>query len=104
MSAERVDVATAQAMTRAGDTVIDVRSPEEFAAGHIVGAVNVPLDTLPAGADGIEGQLLTACSMGGRAARAAEILTAAGRSALVIDGGTKAWARAGLPIDGHVAP
>lgn len=27
--------------------VIDVRPPEEFAAGHIPGAVNVPLDTLP---------------------------------------------------------
>jgi rhodanese-related sulfurtransferase len=66
-------------MVRAGDTVIDVRRPEEFARGHIAGAINVPIETLPAGVDGIEGQLLTACSMGGRASRAADLLVAAGR-------------------------
>ncbi len=98
MAAERVDVRTAREMVRAGDVVIDVRSPDEYAAGHISGALNIPIDqlsleTLP------DGQILTACSMGGRAGRAADLLDRAGRTAFVIDGGTKAWQAAGLPIE-----
>jgi rhodanese-related sulfurtransferase len=98
VAAERVDVRTARQMQRAGDTIVDVRSPDEFAGGHIAGAVNIPLDrlspeTLPAG------QILTTCSMGGRGGRAADMLVAAGREAFSIDGGTKAWAAAGLPIE-----
>jgi rhodanese-related sulfurtransferase len=97
--AERVDVITAREMIRAGDTVIDVRRPEEYARGHIAGAINVPIETLPSGVEGIEGPVLTACSMGGRASRAADLLVSGGRTAFVIDGGTKAWAAAGLPVD-----
>ena len=96
--AERVDVSTAREMVRAGDTVIDVRRPEEFARGHIAGAVNIPIERLPDGIDTIHGQVLTACSLGGRAARAADILLAAGHAAVVIEGGTKAWAAAGFPV------
>jgi rhodanese-related sulfurtransferase len=42
--------------------------------------------------------VLTACSMGGRATRAADLLDLAGRTAFVIGGGTKAWRAAGLPV------
>jgi rhodanese-related sulfurtransferase len=98
MAAERIDVQTAREMWRAGDTIIDVRSPDEYAAGHIAGAVNVPIDTLPKGADRLpDGPLITACSMGGRAGRAADLLDLAGRTAFTIIGGTKAWQAAGLP-------
>lgn len=97
--AEQVDVSTAREMVRAGDIVIDVRRPEEYARGHIAGSINVPIELLPRGLDGINGQVLTACSMGGRAARAADILVAAGHPAFVIEGGTKAWARAGYPVE-----
>jgi rhodanese-related sulfurtransferase len=44
------------------------------------------------------GPILTACSRGGRASRAADLLDLDGRTAFVIDGGTVAWQRAGLPI------
>jgi len=96
-------VATAREMVRAGDTVIDVRRPEEYARGHIAGAINVPIETLPSGVEDIEGQLLTACSMGGRASRAADLLVAAGRSAFTIAGGTNAWAAAGYPVQPRAA-
>jgi rhodanese-related sulfurtransferase len=99
MAAEVIDVGTAREMWRLGDIVIDVRRPSEYANGHIAGALNVPIDTLPAAADTLpDGQILTACSMGGRAARAANLLMLSGRTAFSIAGGTKAWQRAGLPI------
>jgi rhodanese-related sulfurtransferase len=79
-------------MWRLGDPVIDVRTPAEYAAGHIAGAINIPIDTLPFGAEHLPDRpVLTACSMGGRAGRAAHLLSLAGRTAFSIEGGTKAW-------------
>ena len=98
-SAERVDIAAARAIWQAGDTVVDVRSPDEYAHGHLPGAINVPIDSLAFRAKELPaGQLLTVCSMGNRSWRAAQLLAAAGREALSLTGGTKAWAAAGLPI------
>jgi rhodanese-related sulfurtransferase len=98
-SEERVEVAVARAIWLAGDTVVDVRSPEEYAQGHLPGAVNVPIDSLAFRAKELPaGQLLTVCSMGNRSWRAAQLLAAAGREALSLTGGTKAWAAAGLPL------
>jgi rhodanese-related sulfurtransferase len=84
-------------MQRAGDTIIDVRTHDEYVKGHIAGAINMPIgilavDRLPSG------QLLTTCSTGTRGGRAADLLDRAGRPALSIEGGTKAWAAAGFPI------
>lgn len=99
MAAERVDVRTAAEMWRAGDLIIDVRTPEEYAGGHIAGALNVPIGLLPfAARDLPPGSILTACSRGGRASRAAELLDHDGRTAFVIGGGTVEWERSGLPI------
>jgi rhodanese-related sulfurtransferase len=55
--------------------VIDVRSPQEFAAGHIPGAVNIPLDELARKLDEMkvpkDTTLVTMCEHGGRSSRAA---------------------------------
>jgi rhodanese-related sulfurtransferase len=86
-------------MWRAGDLVLDVRTPEEYASGHIAGALNVPIGLLPfAARDLPPGPVLTACSRGGRASRAADLLDQDGRTAFVIDGGTVEWERSGLPV------
>jgi rhodanese-related sulfurtransferase len=99
MAAEPIDVQTAFQMWRAGDTVIDVRSPSEYAQGHIAGALNVPIDTLPLAAEQLpDGPVITACSLGRRGGRAAELLDLVGRTSFSIIGGTKAWQAAGLPI------
>lgn len=75
--------------------VVDVRSPQEFAEGHVDGAVNIPLETLaqrlselPRGA-----RVVTVCGKGGgRSERAAEQLRASGfSSARSLCGGTRAW-------------
>lgn len=80
------------------DAVIDVRSNIEFWLGHLPGAACVPVDTLPAGLDGVQGvskgaRILVYCASGGRSAMAKQILEAAGYTH-VTDGGGYASARA----------
>lgn len=43
-----VDSATARKLVAAGVKVVDVRTPAEFAAGHVPGAVNIPHDEMAA--------------------------------------------------------
>ncbi|GJF34482.1 transporter [Kitasatospora sp. NE20-6] len=84
-------------------TVVDVRSPGEYAAGHIPGAHNVPLDRLGealptlravAGKSGIA----VVCASGNRSRTACDQLAAAGITALALTGGTSAWADGGHPL------
>ncbi len=99
MAAERIAPAVAREMQRAGDPIVDVRSPDEYASGHITGAINVPIAMVPKALDAFgDRPVITACSMGGRGGRAADLIDAAGRTAFTIEGGTKAWSAAGLPI------
>ncbi|MGW0927333.1 rhodanese-like domain-containing protein [Streptomyces sp. NPDC002644] len=96
---------TAEAAARAGDlTIVDVRTPGEFAGGHLPGAHNIPLDrldeateTLRAAAD--RGPLLVVCASGARSATACSRLAAAGLEAATLEGGTGAWAAAGHPLE-----
>lgn len=97
MAAERIDVRTAREMQRAGDAIIDVRTPAEYITGHIPGSVNVPIELLPFRTLP-PGQLITTCSTGRRGERAADLLDRLGRVAFHLGGGTKAWAAAGLPL------
>ena len=81
--------------------LIDVRTPEEFAEGHLPGAVNVPLDqfdpeTLPP-AEGK--QTILYCRSARRSGEAADLLAAHdGEGATHLDGGILAWDAAGLPV------
>lgn len=75
--------------------VVDVRSPDEFAQGHVAGAINIPLDTL---ADRLSelprhASIVTVCGKGGgRSDRAAAQLRSQGfSSARSLCGGTFAW-------------
>ncbi|MDP1830079.1 MAG: MFS transporter [Archangium sp.] len=83
------------ALSAAGAVIVDVRSPEEFSAGHVDGAINIPLDELPVRAATLPKQQLvvTVCGKGGgRSDRAAELLRAQGFSrARPLCGGTQAW-------------
>ena len=85
-------------------TLIDVRSPAEFASGHALGARNLPLDRLDATALAKEprlGPLYVICQGGTRSRKACEQLAAAGLTDLVdVAGGTNAWQAAGLPVEG----
>jgi rhodanese-related sulfurtransferase len=80
---------------------IDVRTPEEYAAGHANRARNIPLDTLMANLDKLEKNepVYLICQTGRRSQEAARMLNAAGfRQTVSIAGGTAAWQAAGLPM------
>ena len=82
--------------------VVDVRRPAEYAAGHIPGAINRPLDQLhrDASAIGDARRLAVVCAGGYRSSAASSILQARGfRDIVNVAGGTGAWAKAGYPTE-----
>jgi rhodanese-related sulfurtransferase len=86
-------------------TVIDVRTPVEFEAGHIPGAVNVPLDELKASLDDIcavldDHDVVLVCRSGARAGQAQEVLQSAGlTSPAVLSGGIVDWEKTGGAVN-----
>lgn len=82
--------------------IIDVREPDEYRSVHAAGAVPLPLAEVDA--DSVEHKLesgATACFIchsGRRATEACERVLGEFPDALVIEGGTLAWAQAGLPV------
>lgn len=79
-----------------GVRVIDVRSPEEFAAAHIEGSVNVPLDQLSRESPELVGadRVVTVCARGGARSHAgAERVRSFGFQALPLCGGVAEWER-----------
>ncbi len=79
---------------------LDVREDAEFAAGHVPGAIHVPLGELPERAGELpRGEVYVLCRTGGRATKAARWLDENGRDAVVVQGGSIAWAEAGNPLD-----
>jgi thioredoxin 1 len=104
-AARDVDVQTFAADIAAGKVavVLDVRTPDEFATGHVPDARNIPLDELMARAEEIKalstGEVYVICRSGGRSARGASALAAHGIPAVNVVGGTLAWVAAGQPTE-----
>lgn len=93
-------ISVQQLREREGVPLVDVREPDEFAAGHVPGAVNLPMSSLGEHLDELpEGPFDVICQMGGRSARVVEALTARGLDATNVEGGTGAWAEAGYEIE-----
>ncbi|MFE5561968.1 rhodanese-like domain-containing protein [Streptomyces sp. NPDC056544] len=85
-------------------TVVDVRTPAEFASGHLPDAVNVPLDrltrSLPELRSAAEhGPLLVVCASGARSENAAGTLVSRGIPASSLTGGIQAWTAEGHVLD-----
>ncbi|MEW2301585.1 rhodanese-like domain-containing protein [Streptomyces sp. NPDC006655] len=81
-------------------TVIDVRTPGEYAVGHLPGAHNIPLDRLDTALPALKtaagrGDLLIVCASGARSATACRRLAEHGITAAALTGGTTAWTQLG---------
>lgn len=74
--------------------LVDVRTREEYAAGHIPGAVNIPVDTIGSGAElpfGVDVKMFLYCHSGSRSARAAKKLVELGYTDVTEFGGIVNW-------------
>jgi phage shock protein E len=85
--------------------VLDVRTPAEYATGHVPGAVNVPHTELPDRLAELgpsrDREIVVYCETGGRARKAQGILLAAGfRDVEHLEGDMRAWREAQQPCDG----
>lgn len=80
--------------------VLDVREPDEWEAGHIDGALHIPLAEVPARLGELVEQddLLVVCRSGGRSGRAVAWLRQNGVDAINVAGGMGAWATASRPM------
>jgi len=91
-----IDVAAIPADV-AAVTILDVREPDEWAAGHIKTALHIPLSEVPGRLGDLpdEGEVLVICRSGGRSARATQWLNQNGYEAINVSGGMGAWQDAG---------
>lgn len=82
-------------MDKGGVLILDVRTPQEFAEGHIAGAVNVPLQTMKVGIrlDNVadDQPILVYCKSGRRAALASDLLSFSGYTKVYNFLGVKQW-------------
>jgi len=85
---------------REGVPLIDVREPDEFAAGHVPGAVNLPMSTIGERLEELpDGAFDVICAVGGRSSRVVQALEARGYDATNVDGGTNEWIAQGFPVE-----
>ncbi|XP_024974230.1 thiosulfate sulfurtransferase 16, chloroplastic-like [Cynara cardunculus var. scolymus] len=109
-----VPVRVAHELHQAGHRYLDVRTPEEFSAGHAVGAINIPyMFRLGSGMTknpdfveevlshfGKDDEIIVGCQLGKRSLMAAMDLLSAGFTGVMdIAGGYAAWNKNGLPIE-----
>ncbi|MGQ0846584.1 MAG: rhodanese-like domain-containing protein [Sporichthyaceae bacterium] len=97
----KIEAAEVRRILEAGrpGRLLDVRTPGEFAAGHIEGSVNIPLDQLGAVAHRLAGPdpLIVVCQSGRRAVLACKTLADAGAVGTVLVDGMIAWTASGGP-------
>lgn len=94
-----------QARLKAGEkfVIVDVRTPEEFAAGHIDGAKLAPLQTVEVDVAKLglakDKEIILVCRSGNRSAQAYQILSEQGYTNLKnMEGGMIAWEKLGAPV------
>ena len=80
--------------------LIDVRSPSEFASGHIPGAINISMDQIESRIADLSpsAPIVLICQTGKRARMTAGLLDPCRLKISVLDGGTNAWIQAGFPV------
>ncbi|MCU1431877.1 MAG: Rhodanese protein [Actinotalea sp.] len=83
-------------------TLVDVREQYEFAAGHVPGAVNIPLTEFVDRVSEVTtapGEIYMICEVGARSAQVTGWLGQQGYDVANVAGGTQAWRASGFPLD-----
>jgi rhodanese-related sulfurtransferase len=89
-----------QLRERSDVPLIDVREVDEFAAGRVPGAINIPMSVIGERLDDLpDGAFDVICAVGGRSGRVVEALEARGYDVTNVDGGTNGWIAAGYPVE-----
>jgi rhodanese-related sulfurtransferase len=85
-----------------GARLIDVRELDEYVAGHVPGAVHIPLATVPDNVDAFagEGTCYVICALGGRSMRACQYLAQFDIDTTNVAGGTQGWVNSGRAVAG----
>lgn len=100
---KQISVAETQTAVKSKDAqFIDVRTDAEYKSGHATQTVNLPLDSLEKDLAKLDKQkpVYVICQTGRRSQKGAEILQKNGFKEIYnVEGGTTAWANAGLPTD-----
>ena len=93
MSVSEVTIEELESALQSGARLIDVREPDEYEAGHVPGAILVPLGTVPDSLDRFSSDATTyvICKSGARSYRACEFVIDHGLDAVNVEGGTLAW-------------
>lgn len=89
-----INQVAAEARATDGAVIVDVRTPEEYAEGHLPGAVNLPLDRLdeaPRAIGASDLPLYVYCLSGARSSRARALLGARGYANVTDMGGINRW-------------
>lgn len=94
----QVDPTRAEELAAAGALLLDVREPDEWAAGHIQGATHTPLGSLDPAVVPTDRVVIAVCRSGNRSGKAAARLLAAGVDVRNLAGGMQAWAAGGHPV------
>jgi len=88
----------AELLERGEAVLLDVREPQEWAAGHAPQAEHLPLGLLTPEAVPQDRPVIAVCRSGNRSGKAADALAAAGVRVHNLAGGMKAWTQTGLPV------
>ena len=82
-------------------TVIDVREPHEFAAGHLPGALSIPMSVLPVRVEEIprDRTVYVVCAVGARSGQVVSWLNEQGWDTVNVAGGTQDWIAAGRALE-----
>ncbi|HEX7277241.1 MAG TPA: rhodanese-like domain-containing protein [Acidimicrobiales bacterium] len=100
MNEGEVDIEQLEQGQAGGVPLVDVREADEYLAGHVRGAILLPMSEIVERVDEVpaDGTVYVICEMGGRSRRVVQWLRQQGVDAYNVAGGTKAWIESGREI------